>query len=149
MEYSSYDSAYFDDLLRMAIALWKDFPEGELEKILKEIGSSENKQIFFAKDGETITGFVYVSIRHDHVEGAHGSPTGYLEGIYIEANCRKKGVAQELYTLAEKWVVQKGCHQIGSDTWDWNESSIAFHKKIGFQEKDTLVHFIKNIALDT
>jgi hypothetical protein len=35
--------------------------------------------------------------------------------------------------------------RIGSDALDWNEDSILFHKKIGFEIAETTIHFIKNI----
>ncbi|NNE75859.1 MAG: GNAT family N-acetyltransferase [Pricia sp.] len=149
MEFLLFDQTYFDDFLEMSMDLWKDFEKNELESILREIEASKNKEVFFAKVDETLVGFVYVSIRYDHVEGANSTPTGYLEGIYVKPPYQKKGIAQGLFELAEKWTAQKGCRQIGSDTWEWNKSSIAFHKKIGFEEEDTLVHFIKNIDLDT
>ncbi|MGI9550535.1 MAG: hypothetical protein ACR2MT_05005 [Aurantibacter sp.] len=28
----------------------------------------------------------------------------------------------------------------------WNKSSIEFHKRMGFKDEDTLVHFIKEIG---
>lgn len=148
MEYLAYDNAYFNELLEMAMGLWKDFSRKELEKALSEIEGSENKEVFFAQDKEALTGFVYVSVRRDYVEGAHSSPTGYLEGIYVKPDYRKTGVAHELFKLGEKWAWQKGCLQMGSDTWDWNKSSITFHQKIGFKEEDTLVHFIKDINIE-
>ncbi len=86
----------------MALDLWKDFPKNELEKVLREIGASEHKVVFFAKDQELLVGFVYVSIRQDYVEGADTSPTGYLEGIYVKPDCSKIGVAHELFELGEK-----------------------------------------------
>jgi len=135
MEYLIYDNAYFDDFFEMALDLWKDFPKNDLRRVLLEIGESEKKQVFFAKDADSLIGFVYISIRQDYVEGADVSPTGYLEGIYVKPDYRKKGIAQELFTLGENWVSQNGCHQIGSYTWDWNKSSIVFHKKIGFKER--------------
>ena len=145
MEYLLYDKMYFGDLLAMSAELWKDIPRNALERALRDIEPSGNKEVFFAKDGETLVGFIYVSIRFDYVEGADSSPTGYLEGIYVQPEYREKGIARELFQLGEKWVAQKGCRQIGSDTWAWNEPSIVFHQKIGFGEEDTLVHFIKNI----
>lgn len=148
MEYLAYENRHFDDLLEMALALWKDFSRQELKKALHEIEESDNKEVFFAQDKETLVGFVYVSIRYDYVEGADASPTGYLEGIYVRPDFRKAGVAHELFKLGEQWAAQKGCHQMGSDTWEWNKSSIDFHLKIGFTKEDTLVHFIKNIKGD-
>lgn len=148
MEYVIYNCAYFDALLEMALDLWTDFPQNKLEKALREIENSETKEVFLAKDKDAFAGFVYVSIRNDYVEGADSSPTGYLEGIYVKPNYRNRGLTRELFALGEKWVIQKGCHQIGSDTWDWNASSIAFHQCIGFDKEDTLVHFIKNIPHD-
>ncbi len=38
---------------------------------------------------------------------------------------------------------------MGSDSWEWNKATVAFHQKIGFKEEDTLVHFIKDIDTET
>ncbi|MFK8039686.1 MAG: aminoglycoside 6'-N-acetyltransferase [Crocinitomicaceae bacterium] len=143
--YSKYTDSDFESLLNMGLKLWDDFKEQELADTLKKAVSSSHQQVFMAKAVELPIAFGYVSIRTDYVEGAEQSPTGYLEGIFVESKHRKKGIAKHLVTIGEEWLKNNGCNQIGSDTWLWNKKSQEFHKKIGFWEEERLVHFLKDI----
>lgn len=110
------------------------------------IFDAEHQMTFLAKNEEhKAIGFINVSIRRDYVEGADHSPTGYLEGIYVEPEYRNKGVAKAMLQLGETWLWQHHCTQIGSDTWLRNKVSQAFHKRLGFREEEILVHFLKDI----
>lgn len=136
----------FDSWLQLALKLWPDTTEEELREDLEHVFISNNQNTFLAKNNQQeAVGFINVSVRSDYVEGADSSPTGYLEGIYIEPMFRKQGIAHQLLKLGEQWLAQQGCTQIGSDTWLWNKESQAFHKKLGFHEEEILVHFLKNI----
>jgi aminoglycoside 6'-N-acetyltransferase I len=46
---------------------------------------------------------------------------------------------------AEQWAREKGCSEMASDTWLENEASIAAHWKLGYQEAERLVHFVKRL----
>ncbi|EZH75280.1 hypothetical protein ATO12_00455 [Aquimarina atlantica] len=141
-----FESKDFESLVNMSQKLWIDFEEKELISLLKEITQLEKNKVLMAKkaDGKNI-GFSIFSIRTDYVEGAGKSPTGYLEGIYVEPEYRKEGIAKKFLKIGERWCKEKGCTQIGSDTWLTNKQSREFHRKIGFWEEDELVHFLKNI----
>lgn len=113
---------------------------------MEQTTTSEKNKILISKDsGEKHIGFSIFSIRTDYVEGADKSPTGYLEGIFVEPEYRKMGIAKEFIRLGEKWCKEKGCTQIGSDTWLTDKKSREFHKKVGFWEEEEVVHFLKNI----
>ena len=129
----------------MASALWPDYTKEDLTTELKNIATSKKHEIFIARHNNEYIGFITVSIRVDYVEGAVSSPVGYIEGIYVKPDYRKKGVARRLFHLGEAWSFENGCQQMGSDTWAWNKQSQEFHYKLGFEEEDTLVHFIKDI----
>ena len=135
----------FDSLLAMSKKLWPDFEPDELNNLLSGSVTSGKEMIWIAKVNRQVAGFVIFSIRTDYVEGAAKSPTGYLEGIYVEESFRKMGIAKEFVQIGEAWCKTKGCTQVGSDTWLTNEESRAFHQKIGFWEEDELVHFLKDI----
>jgi aminoglycoside 6'-N-acetyltransferase I len=146
IRYLDFESKDFEQLVKMSQKLWLDFEEQELESLLKEITKLKKNKILMAKNSEgKNVGFSIFSIRTDYVEGADKSPTGYLEGIYVEPEYRKNGIAKEFLQIGEKWCKEKGCTQIGSDTWLANKQSREFHRKIGFWEEDELVHFLKNI----
>lgn len=146
INYSTITEADFQSWLKMSQKLWDDYTETELTVELQQIYNSSNQHSFIAKnEQQEAIGFINISIRQDYVEGAAHSPTGYLEGIFVEESYRKKGVAKHLVQLGEKWLKANNCKQIGSDTWLWNTDSQAFHKKLGFWEEEKLVHFLKDI----
>ena len=145
--YHEFESKDFESLLKMSLKLWKDFNKDELQKILRWSDTLKNQKIMLAKDSkDNAVGFTIVSIRADYVEGAEKSPTGYLEGIYIEPDYRNQGIARELINRGEQWLKQNNCTQIGSDTWLTDKSARAFHQKLGFRVEDELVHFLKDIT---
>jgi len=146
INYSQIEPEDLVSILEMGMKLWKNFEENDLKERLKKASESNTKRIFIAKNSaEKAVGFSFFSVRTDYVEGAKDLSTGYLEGIYTDSEYRKLGVAKELVALGEKWCKEKGCTQIGSDTWLSATASRTFHKNLGFHEEVELVHFIKNL----
>ncbi|MEQ8336235.1 MAG: GNAT family N-acetyltransferase [Cyclobacteriaceae bacterium] len=143
---SEFQDSDFDSLLQMALKLWQDFSEAELRRLLKEAHTWGAQKIIMAKNNDDKNiGFAIFTIRREYVEGAKQSPTGYLEGIFVEADFRKKGIAKELVKLGEQWAKANGCIQMGSDTWLADKASRKFHQRIGFWEEEEVVHFLKDI----
>lgn len=144
--YDVFQKKDLESLVQMGLKLWKDYEEIELKHQLEIVYSSDNQQILIAKSvQELYVGFSIFSIRKDYVEGSEKSPTGYLEGIYVEPEFRHRGIAKKFVQLGEQWLKANSCSQIGSDTWLTDTESRKFHKKIGFWEEDELVHFLKDI----
>ena len=144
--FKEFEETDFSALLEMSLKLWTDFDKSKLEELLKQSSKSKKTKIIMAKNlSKKAIGFSIFSIRTDYVEGAEKSPTGYLEGIFIEPKSRKMGIAKKLIQLGEEWCKENGCTQIGSDTWLTDKESRAFHNKVGFWEEEEIVHFLKNI----
>ena len=101
---------------------------------------------FVAISGGRPVGFAEVVIRHDHVNGTDASPVGFLEGIYVEAEFRRQGVARSLVAAAEHWVAASGCRQLASDADLDNETSHSMHRALGFRETERVVCFCKDIT---
>jgi aminoglycoside 6'-N-acetyltransferase I len=131
------------EIIRMASILYRT-PEEELEQEMQDL-SEDEKQVFFVIEADSLVGFINGSIRVDYVEGSSQSPTGYIEGIYIEEKYRKQGLAKELVDYVAGWAKKKGCVELASDVEDFNHTSIAFHKAIGLEEVNRIVCFIKKI----
>jgi len=81
----------------------------------------------------------------DYVEGTESSPVGYLEGIFVKADCRKKGYAKELLFACEKWAKDMGCSEFASDCELDNVDSFKFHMAMGFEEANRIICFRKEI----
>ena len=146
MTFSEFNESDFDQFFLMSRQLWKDIEQEKLKRLLKEAIQSEKTKIIIAHDTDAgAVGFAIFSIRNDYVEGAEKSPTGYLEGIFVEEAFRKSGIAREFLKIGEAWCKEKGCTQLGSDTWLTDTASREFHKRVGFWEEEEVVHFLKNI----
>ena len=82
-------------LTSLALKLW---PGHEKQALETELGEILEKQaaFFLAFSGEQAVGFAQCQLRSDYVEGTESSPVGYLEGIYVEDDCRLSGIAKAL-----------------------------------------------------
>lgn len=136
--------AEYKPWLNLVRKLWPSFSSQDYKKIFKDIQDSPRQISFlcWTPEGKAI-GFANISLRVDYVEGSNSSPVGYLEGVYVEEEYRKKGIARSLIAQAEKWAKKKGAKEIGSDTELHNTLSQKFHTAIGFKKAETIVHFIK------
>ncbi|NNE26127.1 MAG: GNAT family N-acetyltransferase [Saprospiraceae bacterium] len=141
-----YSHPYFDQVFLLLTKLFDKSPITELRLMIEDAANSDSHLIKIAlNSNDQVIGFALASIRSDYVEGAKQSPTGYLEAIYIEEAYRKLGIARTFIEKIEAWATEKGCVQLGSDTWLTDTQSRNFHKKVGFWEEDELVHFLKDI----
>ena len=132
-------------LAEMAIKMWNSHTVEELqiefEETLNDVYSA-----FFVKYVNSIpVGFAQCGLRTDYVEGTESSPVGYLEGIFVEADYRKKGYARELLLACEMWSKDMGCSEFASDCELDNIGSLNFHIAMGFEEANRIICFKKNI----
>jgi aminoglycoside 6'-N-acetyltransferase I len=131
--------------VEMGVSLWPDHSFEEMRETCVSILDSQKETGFLCRLYGEYVGFINVSIRADYVEGSSSSPVGYVEGIYVQASHRKRGIAKRLLQRAESWARSKGCTQMGSDIELGNTASYAFHKKAGFQEANRIICLIKDI----
>ncbi|MEG2090881.1 aminoglycoside 6'-N-acetyltransferase, partial [Niameybacter sp.] len=106
---------------------------------------SKYASIFLCFDEEQTVGFAQCQLRQDYVEGTQTSPVGYLEGIYIKADYRKRGLAHRLLSACEEWAKLKGCSEFASDCELDNEDSLKFHLSTGFDEANRIICFNKKL----
>jgi aminoglycoside 6'-N-acetyltransferase I len=99
---------------------------------------------FVAEEEGRLIGFAEVAVR-DYAEGAAG-PAAYLEGIWVEPDRRRGGVAGAMLAAAEEWARGQGFNHFGSDALLDNHVSHAWHKAAGFAEIERLVVFGKKLA---
>src|SRR5690554_1195282 len=103
--------------------------------------------IFFfgATFNNYLIGFIQISIRTDYVNGSTNSPVGFIEGIFVDENYRKKDIARKLVDRADSYFKNEGIKEIASDVLIDNIDSQNFHKSIGFEEIERVVCYIKRI----
>ena len=131
----------------LALKLWPEHSGEELAQEYIELLNNPKCAIFLAEEGLTI-GFAQCQLRKDYVEGAHGSPVGYLEGIYVLEGFRHSGIASDLLRSCEKWAAEHGCEEFASDCELSNSDSREFHLRTGFEEVNRIICFVKQIGAD-
>ena len=113
----------------------------ELEKIILHY----NGVIYLYYIEQKAVGFEQCQMRYDYVEGSSSSPVGYLEGIYVMEEYRNQGIAKQLTEACENWSRKNECIEFASDCELNNDESIILHKKLGFQEANKIICFIKKL----
>jgi aminoglycoside 6'-N-acetyltransferase I len=122
---------------------------GEDHSLLPEIeeffaGHSAMAAVFIAEsDGEPI-GFIELGLRN-YAEGCRTSPVAYVEGLYVEADYRRRKVGQALVRVGESWAKAQGHRELASDALIENDKSFAAHKAYGFAEVERIVCFRKSL----
>jgi aminoglycoside 6'-N-acetyltransferase I len=129
----------------MRKGIWPEAPDDYLGYDLDDILGSDIDAVFIAFVDSQPAGMIEARIR-EYGEGCETSPVGYIEGWFVHENFRGSGVAGVLTGAAENWAREKGCTEMGSDTWLDNETSIRAHVKLGYVEVERLVHFVKQLA---
>ena len=131
-------------LANLASRMWDHAPE-ELEPELASLTASDEAACFLAWNDNHPIGFAQCQLRHDYVEGCDTSPVGFLEGIYVEAEHRRSGVARALLAACEDWARSVGCSEFASDCELDNHDSLAWHLKSGFAVVNRTIWFAKKL----
>lgn len=146
---SAVGSADFEDWVELALELWPpedDSDRQDMRDILTKILNAEHQTGWLVRDasGDAIA-FMNLSLRRDYVAGATQSPVAFVEGIYVRAPYRHQQVGTALMQWAEQWARQQGCIELASDALVENQNSYQFHTKVGFEEVERVVCFIKTV----
>ena len=121
--------SYFLDK-NLKIPLAKNGEEIWLKSLKNNIGRTN--RIFGCLDGEILIGYVHgtIKILPAFLEG---NTVGFINGIYINTEYRKKGIADELYKMVEEWFQTRNVDSVELQVLDDNEAAIAFWHKTGFE----------------
>lgn len=125
--------------------LWPHASREELEAEGREVLFADPPLIVFAaEEGGVLVGFLELGLR-SYAEGCESSPVPYVEGWYVEASHRRRGVGGALMRAAEEWSRAQGFIELGSDAEADNRLSRDAHAALGFNEVETLVVFRKSL----
>lgn len=129
----------------MAVMMWDSNSIEGLVREFETMLENEECAIYIYRIDNMPVGFAQCGLRHDYVEGTESCPVGYLEGIFVREEYRKKGYARELLAECEKWTKEKGCSEFASDCELTNDVSLDFHMNMGFTEANRIICFTKRI----
>ena len=130
----------------MRTKLWPEADPKELESELVGLFALDPPYTVYIaeEDGQQI-GFIELWVR-SYAEGGPPEPAAYVEGLWVDAEYRRSGVATALLREAEQWARGKGFKWLGSDAELKNRDSHAWHKAAGFKAIEQLVVFGKPLA---
>lgn len=131
------------DWAALRFALWPE--EGQIEEAADWLAiANPNQYNLVARvDDGTVVGFAEATLRQDYVNGTSTSPVVFLEGIFVAADHRRRGVAAALVEAVARWGRAQDCTEFASDALIDNLDSHAFHRAIGFAEQERVVCFSK------
>ncbi len=133
------------DWLRMRQGLWPEAPIEYLDFDMDDLLANPDYAVFVVSDADgKLVGYIETGLRK-YGEGCETSPVGYIESWYVDEHLRGQKLGKELVRTAEQWAREKGMVEMASDTWLENEVSIAAHLKLGYEEAERLVHFVKRL----
>ena len=94
--------------------------------------SDESVFVWQRDDASDLGGFVSFSIR-SWAEGCESSPVPYVEGWWVAPDLRGSGVGRALIAAVERWCLENGYRELGSDVELDNEASLHAHTALGFE----------------
>ena len=130
-----------DAWLRMRVALW---PEGAADLPAETdahfAGAAYQLGAVFVAEREDgrLAGFAEAGVR-PFADACDEAPCTYLEGLYVDEDLRRTGVARALVAAVEDWARAKGYHELGSDYEIENDASAGWHAAHGFEVVERLV----------
>jgi aminoglycoside 6'-N-acetyltransferase I len=133
--------------LALRSALWPDAPSGEHLSGMADALARRHFVRLAHVDGAAV-GFVEASRRVDYVNGTSTSPVAFLEGLYVEPDFRRRGVARVLVEAVVVWAKEEGCRELASDSFLANTAAHAVHYALGFEETERVVYFRRGLCAD-
>ena len=127
----------------MVKALWPDCSETDLEALLG-LPPSEGIVLVAERGDGTLGGFAELGTRK-YAEGCDTSPVAYLEGIWIDPDLRRGGIASDMVREAEGWSRSMGLTEFASDSQIDNHVSEAFHLAVGFREDERIICWRRDV----
>ena len=132
--------------LRMRRRLWPECPEEVHATEMDDYLRGPAVAVFVAeREGGGLAGFVEAALRPDAV-GCGSGPVGYVEGWYVDADLRRRGIGRQLVQAAEDWARGRGCREMASDAEVENAVSRRAHAALGYREVIRLAHFRKPLG---
>lgn len=131
--------------LAKRVALWPAEDHAELAREIVGLAAREDFAAFGAMTGNgRCVGFVEVGER-SYAESCTTSPVGYVEGLWVDEDVRRKGIARRLMKTAAEWSRARGYREMASDTNLDNIDSQKMHARLGFAETDRIVTFLMQL----
>ena len=138
------------ELIRLRTALWPDSTQAEAEDALHQHLRGDLFNLVVERGPGSGRGsgglcaFAEAAIR-PHAEGCVTAPVAYLEGIWVDGDVRREGIAHALVEEVAAWADRRGLKELASDTEVENTTSRRFHAAAGFEDVGEIVCFRRTL----
>lgn len=130
----------------MRCALWPHHTPAEHEAEMNTwLARPDAAVVVCVRESGGLCGFAEVGTR-PYVDGCRTSPVAFLEGWYVDPDCRGAGVGRALIEAVEAWARGRGLSELGSDAPLDNEPSQRAHERVGFVEVERAVRYRKPLT---
>lgn len=132
--------------LRMRRALWPDSNAKTHRREMSAWLARSDAIVLVAPrpSNAGLAGFAEVGAR-SLADGCETSPVAYLEGWYVDADARRRGIGAALLSRAEAWARDRGLREFASDAELSNMESQKAHVALGFREVERAVLYLKKL----
>ena len=93
-------------------------------------------EAFILTDGDSRKGMLWMGISRDQY---NAESTGYLLGIYVSPDIRRKGIGKELVACAESWCSDRGLAYMQLDVGSSNEAASALYSSAGYAPRSSVL----------
>lgn len=130
----------------MRHALWPDErPEEAVEGMAEWEARADAVVLVAVRPDGSVCGFVEAGSR-PYADGCETSPVGYVEGLYVDPDVRRKGYGRALLAAAEDWARASAYREMASDALIDNEMSRLAHLASGYEEVARVIQFRKSLT---
>src|SRR5258708_12257508 len=127
----------------MRSALWPEESAQEHATGIDEILGLGDAWGFVAETADGApAGFAELAIRK-YANGCTGRPVPFLEGIWVRADLRRRGIGARLIEHVGAFAAARGFREIGSDSEIENRMAHTAHRSWGFSQPEPAVFFPK------
>ena len=138
-----------NEWLRMRRALWPGSRDDHPREIAKYFARPPKKKPVFVAEQPNgkLAGFLEANIREsaDGCDTSRDCGIGYIEGWWVDADARQRGIGGKLVRAAEQWARKTGCREMASDCVIGNRVSLKAHLALGYREVERAIHFCKKL----
>ena len=93
-------------------------------------------EVFILTDGEVRKGLLWLGTSRDQY---NAESVGYVLGIYVIPELRRKGIGSELIGCAETWCKDKGLLMMQLDVGEANSPAMSMYDSLGYRRRSSVL----------
>ena len=96
----------------------------------------ENNEIFVAKIGKVIVGYMIISLKEGKKNGYKYRKELAIDALGVDKDYRNQGIGKKLLEFIKEYAKDNGCTDLRLTVNEENVNAIHLYKKVGFKVKN-------------